>query len=278
MRHATAWTLLQDYLDGELSKSRSADVRAHLAECEACRTEIAALEELMRRAAGMQAKVSPPHDLWPGVQAAIADTAPAASEPRGAFRPAIARWWQAAAESMSAARRSRAFWPALAAAGLVLVLLVPLALDVRMPGLPAGDGARVADGNARDRGGALAGDAATGAAPAGPMAGGELGDDGLAGAALDANGPTTAMLAALDEECRGVDEQFARLATADQTKDHPLIEFFQSNLRIVDQAIADAREAWRANPDSPQLVRMLVAAYQAKTALQGRASQVVTRT
>ena len=50
------------------------------------------------------------------------------------------------------------------------------------------------------------------------------------------------------------------------------------NLRIIDASIAELREAWKANPSSPRVARMLAAAYRAKVALQGRASRVAAKT
>jgi hypothetical protein len=86
------------------------------------------------------------------------------------------------------------------------------------------------------------------------------------------------VIAALEAQSRAVDEEYERLAAAHAGEQgHPLLELFRSHLGIVNQAIADAREAWRANPESPQLVRMLVAAYQAKATLQGRASETLAQ-
>lgn len=44
MNHVTAW--LEAYYDGELEPHRASRVEAHLATCEACRTELAAIETL----------------------------------------------------------------------------------------------------------------------------------------------------------------------------------------------------------------------------------------
>lgn len=75
---------------------------------------------------------------------------------------------------------------------------------------------------------------------------------------------------ALAAECSGPDRELAAYAPADSSGG-ALTDVISENLAIVDRAIADARQAYEANPDSPKLVRLLAAAYRARAALTTRA-------
>ncbi len=92
--------------------------------------------------------------------------------------------------------------------------------------------------------------------------------------------PTTqATLAALESECRMNEDQI--LAVAADTPADPgggTLDLIRANLRTVDLAIGQAREAWQANPHSPHLTRMVIAAYQAKAALLGDAQTMLRTT
>lgn len=88
-----------------------------------------------------------------------------------------------------------------------------------------------------------------------------------------------AVLEALEAECTETDQEVARYAAAaDDGPMVPVVGAMLANLRIIDHSISELREAWRANPDSPRLARMLAAAYRAKIVLQGRAVEVAAQT
>ncbi|MBN2170076.1 MAG: hypothetical protein JW819_02005, partial [Candidatus Krumholzibacteriota bacterium] len=66
-------------------------LEAHLAACPECRRELAALRDLLARAAELPDAIPPSRDLWPGIAAAIGDGAAARrkrapGEPRGIRR------------------------------------------------------------------------------------------------------------------------------------------------------------------------------------------------
>jgi Putative zinc-finger len=68
---STHWTdRLSDYQDGELSPADHADCDAHLAECDACRTVLRELR-LVTVAARSEEERDPAADLWPGILAKI---------------------------------------------------------------------------------------------------------------------------------------------------------------------------------------------------------------
>jgi tetratricopeptide (TPR) repeat protein len=94
---------LSDYLDGEdVSAAERAAMEAHLATCAACRTALAELREVARRAAILP-NAPPAGDPWPGIAARIAAT------------PRVV--------AMSAVRRFSFTLPQLVAAGFALMVL-----------------------------------------------------------------------------------------------------------------------------------------------------------
>ncbi len=69
------WTdRLSDYLDGELEPAEHAEVEAHLRECAACSDVLNDLKRVVARAQTLEAR-PPRTDLWPGVAARIERTA-----------------------------------------------------------------------------------------------------------------------------------------------------------------------------------------------------------
>ncbi len=96
---------------------------------------------------------------------------------------------------------------------------------------------------------------------------------------LEIDSTTQSVLAALESECQEGESQV--LAAAEQTSDSDLggtWNLIVANLHTIDLAIQDARNAWRANPHSPHLTRMVIAAYRAKSSLLGDARKLVENT
>ena len=63
---------LDDWLDGALAPSEAGPVEAHLAGCPACRESERRLRQVLARAAALPRSVTPPRDLWPGIERQIA--------------------------------------------------------------------------------------------------------------------------------------------------------------------------------------------------------------
>lgn len=61
---------LSAYHDGELAQADIADVRAHVAECTACRSRLRDIERLERMTSALP-EPEPNHDLWSGIEASI---------------------------------------------------------------------------------------------------------------------------------------------------------------------------------------------------------------
>ena len=218
-----AWTeRLSEYVDGDLAGEERALLEAHLATCETC---AATRDELVQVVASARAlpDTLPAADLWPGIEARIAayareTHARADREARGPGAPAAVR-------NFPGARRGFVVsWPQLAAAGLALVLL-------------SGGGAWYAARNARPAGSGSAATTVAGgnaARPAGPSA------QNAANAAS-----------------AGVDDELAQLERVLAEKrdelDPETVRTIESNLKIIDLATTQAREALAADPANPYL-------------------------
>jgi hypothetical protein len=63
---------LDDYVDGALSAAATAEVRAHLATCDACRGAERTTRRLLAHAAALPRSVAPPRDLWPEIERQVA--------------------------------------------------------------------------------------------------------------------------------------------------------------------------------------------------------------
>ena len=59
--------LLDAYLAGTLEATRRANLEAHLAGCESCRTLTGQMREVLASAARLPRSIRPPRDLWPDI-------------------------------------------------------------------------------------------------------------------------------------------------------------------------------------------------------------------
>ncbi|HET7275888.1 MAG TPA: zf-HC2 domain-containing protein [Longimicrobiaceae bacterium] len=73
MNHTEATEKLGSLLDGELAPDEEAALRAHLAMCDQCRTELADYAALRGAARDLPSNISPTRDLWPSIAARIDD-------------------------------------------------------------------------------------------------------------------------------------------------------------------------------------------------------------
>lgn len=84
-----------------------------------------------------------------------------------------------------------------------------------------------------------------------------------------------ATLSALEAECEAYERELA-VYTAGQAGAGVVTRMLRENMPVVENAIAEAREAWMAAPEEPGLARLLTSAYRAKMALQGRAIRMAS--
>ncbi len=118
--------ILPDYTVGALEEHIAAHVRAHLAECESCRRELAALERTGELLAPLL-PADPPRDLWPKIRAQL--------EPRTQPKPAWRVYWKPAMAI------------AAAAAILIVALLAWPLMQAAPPATPDLPVLAVAEGN-----------------------------------------------------------------------------------------------------------------------------------
>jgi anti-sigma factor RsiW len=71
MNHEPKHPGLDEYIDGALAPDEALAVERHLADCEVCREELAALRGLLADAASLPASIEPGRDLWPEIDARL---------------------------------------------------------------------------------------------------------------------------------------------------------------------------------------------------------------
>ena len=233
------WTdKLSDYLDGELEPTDRTAVEAHLRECRDCSAVLNDLKRVVSRAQGLDVR-PPARDLWPGVSARIDRIA--------SPRPSTLL---GAALSLSNGRLISFTLPQLAAAAVVLMavsatLAVTLLRRTEPPNAVAQAPAAAQMPSASP--------AATGAGTTDTPI---VEHVSLADAQYDA--------AVADLE-KAVKNGRGRL-------DKATIDIVQHNLQIIDQAIAQARDALAADPANGYLSGHLIEARRRKLDLLRRAA------
>ena len=214
-----AWTdRLSEHVDGELAAEERTLLEAHLAICAACASTLDELRAVALAARALPERL-PGEDLWPGVEARIAAFAREAHDlagrrTRGAGAPGPAGF-----RSFPGARRGLVVsWQELAAAGLALVLLS----------------------------GGAAWYVARSARPGTPVT-----------LASSGGGDSARVARAASASAGVVDRELAQLERVLAEKrdelDPETVRTIESNLRIIDLASTQAREALAADPANPYL-------------------------
>jgi hypothetical protein len=234
-RYHLEWTdRFSEYLDDELEASDRAEVEAHLAQCGACRDVLAELRDVLVRANEL-AEVQPPRELWDGIASVIGAPARALA-PSGDPNVLVLPSSWGASDSAPAqsdgfgVRRGR-----LAAAAAALV-----AISVSATWWVA---------NAR-----------TGAGVALETAGVAVGAGGGAeGVVLPTAGGTPP--ADLASELATLEEV---LEVARDALDPNTVRVLERNLGVIEQAIADSRQALELDPGNSFLTEHLERMYRRK--------------
>ncbi|HEX6537291.1 MAG TPA: zf-HC2 domain-containing protein [Gemmatimonadaceae bacterium] len=242
--------LLPDYLEGTVAASDRAAVERHARSCARCGALVADLESIVRDAHALP-DLTPSRDLWPAIAERIE---PAVVElPRGAGRG-----------PRGAERRWR--WPSLAAAAALLVAgssgITYLAMRHQTASTPNTIAAVGDTGVPR-------------AEPAAPVVAGstpasEDSNAGIARPASRAPRLAPAPRAALTAE-HVYDQEIAQLERIVHDRrtqlDTATITVIERNLRIIDRAIAQSREALAKDPRSRFLNDQLNSALDQKVEL-----------
>jgi anti-sigma factor RsiW len=223
MTHEIVRHLLEDYADEALAEDASASVRSHIADCEICNADVAAIREMSRRAKQMPPSVTPPPAIWNGIRSAIESEAP---ETVSRQRPWLSR-------------------PMLAAAGLVIAavssLLTATAVG-RSPRAPTGPVA-VAARN--------------------PSSQSASGSSALAEFTIQENDYLKTASALADV----LERQQASLSPE-------TVAQLRKSLRVIDDAILEARNALARDPANRVIVEMLKASYAQKIDLLRRTTEM----
>jgi len=258
---------LMDYLEGDLAAADHAAVEAHLAACGRCRALVADLRAITADAAALPT-LRPERDLWAG----IAERIEAPVVPLQ-VRPTVRRAEPPARATVAVTRR----WMAAAAAALVTVTSGVTYLATR----GGSDAAAVVatatpDTTARDTmtpAPVAPGGTTVAALPAAP----EPRPD--AATPAPAAGGTARLAArrsapAVDAGVPGAadyDRAIATLRTAVRERraelDSGTVAVLERNLRIIDEAIRQSREALASDPGSPLAGRALTKALDRKVEL-----------
>lgn len=239
MQHTEIQSRLNDFVDGELPPAERGAVLDHLEECEACRAELEGLVALLAEARALPREIAPPRDLWAGIEARLQDRSrPPARET--ADVPVIEVDFRAARRP--AWRR----WAPMAAAARVLVAL------------SSGITAYLVQARAT---------APVAVVPV-PV---PAATDARATSALAAFRPT-------EREYLGTVEALAAELEARRGELAPqTVATIEENLRIIDQAIDEARAALERDPANVDLPLMLSGVYRKKVELLQSALQLQAR-
>jgi anti-sigma factor RsiW len=229
---------ISDSLDGALTPADEAALRAHLLECDACRTIADELRAVVA-AAHAAPREEPVTDLWPGIAAAIE---PSAARTPGQADAASHRAGQAGTgtpvtqlHTRRPARRFSFSAPQLAAAAVLIMALSGAAAVWLLSGSEQSGGA-VAAGTIIQSAGGDASSVRTVARPA--------------ESAIQAPIESADYLEDVSSLERALAENRAQL-------DPATVEVIERSLEAIDRAIDDARAALDADPGNPYLHRQL---------------------
>jgi anti-sigma factor RsiW len=231
---------LSAYLDAELDPAARAEVDRHLASCPGCRAALADLEQIRGAAlAWGEATVQPDRDLWTGIAARLSDarqgTATTARIVEFAAAPARTRWYQ---------RRWSVGVPELALAATVMAAVAGGLLWYRPAETPP----------------AVVTEAAPIVAEGEPYV-------------VDAAAvvPVSFADAQYDAAVRDLEQV---LQSQRDRLDPRTVIVLERNLRVIDDAIREAREALAADPANTLLNSHLASARRRKLDLLRRAALI----
>lgn len=218
---------LSEHLDGELAGEEREGIERHLASCASCARALDDLRAVVRRARTLEDR-PPTRDLWPGIEAAIAEGGSPGRHVEPPRAPAGSASETFLPEGWASLRKTvRVTLPQLAAAAVLVMILSGGGAWLLLRGPEAGGSgaAAVSDGFVRtvaeERG------------------------------APDAIAPELA-------ELEGA------LKAARDELDPATVRILEKNLAVIDRAIADSRRALELDPANPFLERHLDRAYRRK--------------
>lgn len=233
---------LSEYLDGDLDAADRRLVDQHLASCEACRAALDGLRAVQAQArAWADAPAAPVADLWPGIAARL--TGPREIAPAGAAASAgppqqtvtVVPWYRR--------RVSFGVMELALAASLVAAIGAALVVTSRRPVTREG---------------------ATGPAPIVAQA-----------ESLEPEAAVVVPVNFADQQYQAAVADLERMLREHRERLDPrTVVVLERNLRVIDDAIAEAREALAADPANTLLNAHLAGARQRKLDLLRRAALI----
>jgi putative zinc finger protein len=228
---------LNAYVDGVLDEREAKAVEEHLAVCQTCALEHDQLKMVLRDVGTLSRSVLPPEDLWPELKKALNSRKEISLTPKVGSRTAAAVPSWKASPWIPRVR--------LLAAGLVLVVLSSWVTATVL---------RSRDLATRDR-------VIPVPSPSSPR--------------------QTMLLASFreteSEYTRTIEELKLAVDTQRSTLSPETVRTIDHSLAVVDSAIAEARAALLADPNSQMLMDLLSSSYQRKLDLLRRSSELASR-
>jgi hypothetical protein len=234
--HDAIETRLADYVDGLLSETERREVERHLAGCAACRADVDAIRRLQAAAHALPREIQPPRDLWAGIAGRIGAAPGAETGP--ANDVGVIRF-----DFRRRAHSARWMSPGMLAAAAIVLIVLSSAVTALL--------VRTGPGGVE-----------------GGIAAGGTGSPAPAGSALIAFEP------AEQEIIETVEQLRVALETQRDRPSPATVAVVEENLRIINQAISEARTALEADPNNRDLTFLLMDVYRKKVDLLQNAVQI----
>lgn len=261
------WTpQLSEYVDGELPLDEQRRLEVHLATCADCTSVLAGLREVAAAARALPAQ-RPPVDLWPGIEARIGVRASSMGAPVTAKRAATRRGlldWLDRRFTISVPQAAAAMAALMVVAGAGVWLMMSRAPVHMTPAPVTMISNRMNNSPAPDR----ATPTGTASLPGGP--GGALPVTSREPLASNAS---TASTAGIDRRYDATIAELQRVLAEERSRLDPhTVQVLETNLAIIDRAVADARRAVEADPSNFYLRNHLASVMKRKADLLRQAT------
>jgi len=263
------WTeQLSDYLDGELSADQARRLEVHLSTCADCTSVLAGLREVAAQAHTLM-NAPPPMDLWPGIAARIGERRASSMEaPVTAKRAATRRGlldWLDRRFTITLPQAAAAAAALAAVAGLGVWLWMSHGSSPALPGSGSAVAARLTTAPAPDtlapRERAVAPENAARGGPPSPER------------AESAGSGNSASVAGYDRRYDATIAELQRVLAEERSRlDPKTVKVLESNLAIIDRAVADARRAVESDPSNFYLRNHLASVMKRKADLLRQAT------
>ena len=258
------WTeQLSDYVDGELSADEQRRLEVHLATCADCTSVLAGLREVVQTARTLEHS-APPVDLWPGIAARIKVDASSVGAPvtakRAATRRGLLDWLD---------RRFTITVPQALAAAAALALVAGFGAW-RMASRPAAPRTVSAPQVATRVPVPSTSQPATDTT--------QSADDQTAGPVSPDRSPVTATAStastgSIDRRYDATIAELQRVLAQERSQlDPKTVQVLETNLAIIDRAVAEAKRAVDADPSSVYLRNHLASVMKRKADLLRQAT------